>query len=722
MVNKKLRNVGAPSDNTDAATKKYVDDNSSGSPTSSRLTVDSDIDMKNTYGILKLKSPSDADEPATKSYTDNLVNTKLDDYVKLDGTVEMNGDFNTDGHKIINLRTPTSNSEPATKSYTDNNFLKLDGTKKMTDNLDMNDKQIDNLDTPTNNGQPTPLGFSDLRYLQVSGTNKMTGRLNMNDKKIINLSQPTAEKDASNKKYVDDKLLINNVTLSNYLKKGGSTPLTGNLNLNSTKIINLSTPTSDTDATTKEYVDKLNHEGNIQPSHYDDQFSYLMSSGSQWTDETDGGNSFLVKKIDDLPPSKGNFHDYNHKVIFVTINKNSQGGYKYKMGINFYRLTANVDYTLCLEILNTDYQLWHKSQITVDKGSSTGLSIGNVGVRKLSHRYITSTNKVEFMYYHRIIVNFRKLSSGRRFFLHFLVNIPQTGTDLAIYPRQFSGVYMIAYGIVGTVSNLDPDKTYDYHTAFDIHPTQVMYNVDIKANNKKILNIALDKNSNNSAATVGMVNELIPFTTNYVYRKYFEEYYDFTDTSIYGLNIGSSGVIINSLKPNIVLPNLNIANVKENGLSTNGTITFNTSNNSSKFTLITVFNFIKRENFSISMHNKNNNQLLLFLYYLKINRTLNLHLGNVRKNIPLPNSFDGKKVVLYLAGNSNANVTKIKISNYSSTLTTSSANLLNNLKFDFLNEGGVINKLMYSQNFYDTDSEEYHKIITQEKLNGSYIL
>ena len=84
--------------------------------------------------------------------------------------------------------------------------------------------------------------------------------------------------------------------MSNYLKKDGTTPLTGNLNINSKKIINLSTPTSDTDATTKEYVDNLNHKGNIQPSHYNDQFSYLMSSGSQWTDETDGGNSFLIKK------------------------------------------------------------------------------------------------------------------------------------------------------------------------------------------------------------------------------------------------------------------------------------------------------------------------------------------------------------------------------------------------------------------------------------------
>ena len=81
-----------------------------------------------------------------------------------------------------------------------------------------------------------------------------------------------------------------------------------------------------------------------------------------------------------------------------------------------------------------------------------------------------------------------------------------------------------------------------------------------------------------------------------------------------------------------------------------------------------------------------------------------------------------KKVVLYLAVNINSNVAKIKISNYSSTITTSSINHSNNLNFEFLNQGGVINKFMYSSNFYDTDSEEYHKIIVQEKLSESYIL
>ena len=87
------------------------------------------------------------------------------------------------------------------------------------------------------------------------------------------------------------------------------------------------------------------------------------------------------------------------------------------MGINFYRLTANTDYTLGLELLNTDYNLWDKSQISVDKGTSTGLIIGNVSVRKLSHRYTDSKGQTKFMNYHRIIVNFRKLSSGYRYFI-----------------------------------------------------------------------------------------------------------------------------------------------------------------------------------------------------------------------------------------------------------------------------------------------------------------
>ena len=179
----------------------------------------------------------------------------------------------------------------------------------------------------------------------------MTGDLNVGNNKIVGLATPVSNTDAATKKYVDDN--TGSPDLSDYLEKDGTVAMTGDLNLNNHKIKNLSNPTQENKAITKDYVDKLVHT-TAQPSHYKDELAFLMSSGSQWTDEIVNKTSFAINKIDNLPPNQGNFHDYNHKVIFMTTNKNSQGSYKYKMGINFYRLEGTTNYTLCLEILNTN--------------------------------------------------------------------------------------------------------------------------------------------------------------------------------------------------------------------------------------------------------------------------------------------------------------------------------------------------------------------------------
>ena len=401
------------------------------------------------------------------------------------------------------------------------------------------------------------------------------------------------------------------------------------------------------------------------------------------------------------------------------INKDANG-YKYKMGINFYRLTADTDYTLCMEILNTDSKLWNKTKISVDKGTSTGLSNLNVNVRKLSFSYTDLTNRSQTMYYHRIIVNFKKLLSGNRFFLHILVDIPDYQNDLSLYPSQFLGVYVITYGIM----------VYDYHTAFDIHPTEVKYNVNINTNNKKILNINLDKNNSSSAATVGMVDEISPFTKNYIYRKYFEDFFDLNDANIYVLNKSSSGVVFNSLSSitgnsarNITFPTKTIDNIKKGGLNINGyTISYSSANKLTSYSLCIVFTLWRNRHFSITKKDANSNQLLLYLYYLHTNNTLFLHVGNSRKNIVIPNDFNGKKVVLWLTESITNHVTKVKISNYSSEIVANVVSHSSNQKFEFLNQVGVIEKFMYSPNFYDTDSIEYHKILLQEKLNGSYVI
>ena len=72
--------------------------------------------------IIHLKPPTNDTDAATKKYVDDNISTPpdLSSYLKKDGSVPMTGDFNVAGHKIINLRTPTSNNEPATKTYVDN--------------------------------------------------------------------------------------------------------------------------------------------------------------------------------------------------------------------------------------------------------------------------------------------------------------------------------------------------------------------------------------------------------------------------------------------------------------------------------------------------------------------------------------------------------------------------------------------------------------------------
>lgn len=59
---------------------------------------------------------------------------------------------------------------------------------------------------------------------------------------------------------------------------------------------------------------------------------------------------------------------------------------------------------------------------------------------------------------------------------------------MTVYPKNWTENYIIAYGILGSVSNIDPDKVYDYHTAFEIKSTKMKMNVDINMNGKIISN------------------------------------------------------------------------------------------------------------------------------------------------------------------------------------------------------------------------------------------
>ena len=340
------------------------------------------------------------------------------------------------------------------------------------------------------------------------------------------------------------------------------------------------------------------------------------------------------------------------------------------------------------------------------------------------------------MYYIKIIVNFQKAVSNLIYSLDLYVNIPQSGIDLNTHPKNWTNNWMIAYG-VGKVSSIDPQKTYDYHTAFDINPTEVVYNVDLDMNRKTILNTAPDRTKNNSAATVKMVKDLetklSPHTKNNAYQKIFEEFYDFSNAGNYKVvDRGQpSGIVINGLLPNMHFTNMNVANIWEGGLRIQNKPVSLTLFGKRSFTICVVMRLWLNRTMYIKTFMRNEADERPHLIYDKTTKKLTLQTNGLKAgstnetSITLLNSFNVKRVVFWLTkkGTGGDLIVKASISNHSATLTLSSALASqSNYTFRISSEDAVIYKIMYTPKFYDLDSREFHQIMLQEKLNGSYVL
>ena len=98
-------------------------------------------------------------------------------------------------------------------------------------------------------------GTTAMPYVKKSG-DTMTGALNMQNNKVTNVAAPTETADAANKGYVDTAIsgLTNGTTAMPYVKKAGDT-MTGNLDMGSYMVSQLSPPIENQHVTNKKYVD-----------------------------------------------------------------------------------------------------------------------------------------------------------------------------------------------------------------------------------------------------------------------------------------------------------------------------------------------------------------------------------------------------------------------------------------------------------------------------------
>ena len=184
--------------------------------------------------------------------------------------------------------------------------------------------------------------------------------------------------------------------------------------------------------------------------------------------------------------------------------------------------------------------------------------------------------------------------------------------------------------------------------------------------------------------------------------------------------------MISGILPNIYFPRMDTTNVLEGGLRLHNTTLSLELFSKRSFTLCVVMQLWLNKSLSIKTIMSNGAYKKTHLIYDKTTKKLTLQTNGLKAgstnetSSTLLNSFNDKRVVFWLTkkGTGGDLTAKASITNHSATLTLSSA-LASQSTYTFriFSEDTVIHKIMYTPNFYDLDSFEFHKIMLQEKLH-----
>ena len=273
IQNKKLRNVASPETNNDVTTKSYVDNKALLVDGSNKMLGALDMDNRRVENIA----------PARHGQSDAVSSLHLHNfYFDLntnDGKIEAQNPIDMKDQKISNLAEGTDNSDAITKHQLQtglapkadktelSNYLKKDGSIALTNNLDLGDNKIVNVKEATSGTDAvnfTQLNNELYKYLHESGGD-MTGDIRMNNNRIYGIGNVENDTSAVNRKYVNDELDKKPNTDTVVLRDGSQT-MTGNLDMNNKRIINVANPISETDVVNKRYFET--HVNNIDLSDY----------------------------------------------------------------------------------------------------------------------------------------------------------------------------------------------------------------------------------------------------------------------------------------------------------------------------------------------------------------------------------------------------------------------------------------------------------------------
>ena len=406
------------------------------------------------------------------------------------------------GYAIKNLKlTPTSNSSASSKRYVDqkaaskadkrdlNQYLKLDGSKQMSGNIQMNGKRVVGLtNVSAYNGEATNKRYVDTKlndkanksdlnnYLKLDGSEQMQGNLQMNNNRITNLPNPQRDDEPVTRKFLTS---TNSIFYSEFLDLDGNSKMRGNIQMNDNRISGLTNPpSSDDEAINKKYVDDNISKSNIKPSYTPKNvFQYLMDDVNEWSTEY----GVKVESFSDLYDSP---HYWDKRVLNITPTKDGRN-YRFRLGLQMFRMKTNESYSLVVELLNRDYKTWQRQQTYVN---GTGLWERSNNTTKYQYPYGVSN----IFYYTKTLIKFKKTSSSAPVFVYFTAHFDDDGGDMSTYPKEYKDqLYIIAYGIEGLTDHVDPE-VYDSHEAFKIDKTKMKMLVLLDMNGKQLMNVNYD--------------------------------------------------------------------------------------------------------------------------------------------------------------------------------------------------------------------------------------
>ena len=237
----------------EASTKNYVDDSLANHfiDENDNITFGRDVDMEGNK-IFALPEPDQESDPATKKYVDDLQNR----YIDKRGNIKFGRNINLDNKRIFALKDPKKDYEATNKKYVDDSI-----TKRLREEKDKflpkdpaTKEYVDEAIKQVAGGDI--LVSKEGVFIKANGHYRATAPLDIDNHKMENLPEPLEDGDAVNKKYVDG--IVEDLTLKQGLirENGGFNLVDSYINMGFNNIRNVGLPIHGADAVPRSFVDE----------------------------------------------------------------------------------------------------------------------------------------------------------------------------------------------------------------------------------------------------------------------------------------------------------------------------------------------------------------------------------------------------------------------------------------------------------------------------------